>query len=107
MIIDYKLDPSRNFSFFDPKDSEARFLGGGWQNEEYLDLISEARVTADPEQRKALYAEAYQISWTKSPVIYAYDRQIWGYRSTLTNFEPGLGRYHVPDSGFARATLSG
>jgi peptide/nickel transport system substrate-binding protein len=106
MAIAFKLDPSINFTFFDPADAGAFYLGNGWNNPEFLKLLQDAKVSADPAARKALYARAYSMMQDHVVTILAvHDRPIWGYRTRLRNWEVGISDYCLADGGFCRATL--
>lgn len=106
MAIAFKLDPSINFTFFDPADAGAFYLGNGWNNPEFLKLLQDAKVTADAAARKALYAKAYAMMQDQVVTVLAvHDRPIWGYRTKLRNWEVGISDYCLADGGFCRAAL--
>lgn len=107
MAIAFKLDPSINFTFFDPADGGAFYLGGGWNNPEFLKLLQDAKVSGDPAARKALYQKAYTMLQDHVvTILAAHDRPIWGYRTALRNWEVGVSDYCLADGGFCRATLA-
>jgi peptide/nickel transport system substrate-binding protein len=106
MAIAYKLDPSINFTFFDPSDAGAFYLGGGWNSPEFVKLLNDAKVSSDAQVRKGLYAKAYAMMQDQVVTILAvHDRPIWGYRTKLKNWEVGISDYCLADGGFCRATL--
>jgi len=106
MAIAFKLDPSINFTFFDPSDAGAFYLGGGWNNPEFVQLLQDAKVSSDAGARRALYAKAYAMMQDSVVTILAvHDRPIWGYRAKLRNWEVGISDYCLADGGFCRATL--
>jgi oligopeptide transport system substrate-binding protein len=41
--------------------SDSIYNYGRWQNAEFDSLVDEARLSSDPEQRRALYAQAEQL----------------------------------------------
>jgi peptide/nickel transport system substrate-binding protein len=106
MAIAFKLDPSINFTFFDRSDGGAFYLGGGWDDRQFLGLLQEAKVAPDPQLRKGLYRRAYAMLQDQVITILAvHDRPIWGFRRELKNWEVGISDYCLADGGFCRATL--
>jgi len=102
MSVSFKLDPIRYFTFFEPGSTDSFWLGGGWQNDDFLSLLDEAATNPDPEARKALYQQAYALMTDEVPTILIMnDTEIWAYSTKLAGFTPSLGEYPSIDGGFA------
>src|SRR6201996_1700954 len=91
-----RLDPDGNSSIF--LHSKAPQNDGGYANPDADKLMEDARLVADPAQRKAIYEKLTKILLDEEPIIYLYHRKLL-FASTpkLQGFKP------MPD-GLVRVT---
>src|ERR1700753_1567850 len=91
-----RIDPDGNSYVF--MHSKAPQNDGGYSNPEADKLMEEARLVADPAQRKAIYEKLTKILLDEEPIIYLYHRKLlFATTPKLQGFKP------MPD-GLVRVT---
>jgi peptide/nickel transport system substrate-binding protein len=91
-----RIDPDGNSYVF--LHTKAPQNDGGYSNPEADKLMDDARMTADPEKRKAIYEKLTRIVLNDEPIIYLYHRKLlFAYTKKLEGYRP------MPD-GLIRVT---
>ena len=87
--------------------SEYAQILSGWQNERFDRLIEEGKRTLDPERRKALYAEAWNIANVALPHFYLHEEVYTSAAlKALRGYQPNrLGALHYQGGGFRTAYI--
>lgn len=80
-----RIDPDGNFHRYLACGSAGN--AGDYCNEEFTDLLNQARVTNDQEARIALYNQAQEIAAEDLPALYFYyTPRTWAYSADLEGF---------------------
>src|ERR1700733_12657265 len=91
-----RIDPDANVYVF--MHTKAPQNDGGYSNPEADKLMEDARLVADPAQRKAIYEKLTRILLDEEPIVYLYHRKLlFASTSKLQGFKP------MPD-GLVRVT---
>ena len=72
----FRYDPDDFYGRNLHSKSEYAQILSGWQNERFDKLIDEAKRTLDPERRKAMYTEAWNIVNVELPHYYLHE-ELW------------------------------
>ncbi|KKB12206.1 ABC transporter substrate-binding protein [Devosia geojensis] len=82
-----RIDPDGNFHRYLACGSAGNV--GHYCNDELTDLLNQARVVNDIEERKALYDQAQRIAAEDLPALYFYyTPRTWAYSANLEGFVP-------------------
>jgi peptide/nickel transport system substrate-binding protein len=82
-----RIDPDGNSYVF--MHTKAPQNDGGYSNPEADKLMEDARVVADPAQRKAIYEKLTKILLNDEPIIYLYHRKLlFAHTTKLEGFKP-------------------
>jgi peptide/nickel transport system substrate-binding protein len=65
-------DPDGRYARFYTPDGPANYFAGGYDNPEVTDLLVEAREEVDPDARKALYQQVFDIIQAEVPHVMLY-----------------------------------
>ncbi len=91
-----RIDPDANVYVF--MHTKAPQNDGGYSNPEADKMMEDARLVADPAQRKAIYEKLTRILLDEEPIVYLYHRKLlFASTSKLQGFKP------MPD-GLVRVT---
>jgi peptide/nickel transport system substrate-binding protein len=103
----YRYDPDAFFARnLHSKSEYAQYLSG-WQNERYDRLIEEAKRTLDPERRKVLYTEAWNLVNVELPHFYLHE-EVYTSAATkdLRGYQPNrMGALHYHGGGLRTAYM--
>ena len=105
----YRYDPDAFFGRNLHSKSKYAQVLSGWQNERYDRLIEEAKRTLDPERRKALYAEAWNLVNVELPHFYLHEEVYTSAAAkTLQGYQPGrMGAVHYQGGGLRTVYMKG
>jgi len=104
----YRYDPDAFFGRNLHSKSEYAKVLSGWQNERYDRLVEEAKRVLDPERRKALYAEAWNIVNVELPHFYLHE-EVYTTAATkaLQGYQPSRqGALHYQGGGLRAAYMA-
>jgi ABC-type transport system substrate-binding protein len=86
----FRYDPDDLFGRDLHSKSEYSNVLSGWQNARYDQLVEEAKRTADPARRKALYTEGWNIVNVELPFFYLHETtQTSAAAKALRGYRPG------------------
>jgi ABC-type transport system substrate-binding protein len=104
----YRYDPDDFFGRNLHSKSEYAQILSGWQNAKYDQLVEAAKRTLDVAQRKALYAEAWNLANVELPHFYLHEEPYTAAAAkTLQGYRPGMtGALHYHGGGFRTAYMA-
>jgi peptide/nickel transport system substrate-binding protein len=104
----YRYDPDDFYGRNLHSKSEYAQILSGWQNERFDRLIEEAKRTLDPERRKELYTEAWNIVNVELPHYYLHEEVYTSAAAKdLQGYQPSrLGALQYHGGGFRTAYIT-
>ncbi|MGH8069395.1 MAG: hypothetical protein ACRERE_29995, partial [Candidatus Entotheonellia bacterium] len=104
----YRYDPDDFYGRNLHSKSEYAQILSGWQNERYDRLIEEAKRTLDPDRRKELYTEAWNLVNVELPHFYLHEEVYTSAAAkALQGYQPSrLGALHYHGGGLRTAYMA-
>jgi peptide/nickel transport system substrate-binding protein len=105
----YRYDPDDYFGRNLHSKSEYSQVLSGWENGRYDQLVEEAKRTLDPDRRKELYTEAWNIVNIELPHFYLHEEtQTTAASKGLRGYQPGkMGALTYQGGGLRTAYIEG